>query len=213
LDCGRFELLDGHRLVEAGRALGWAEVNLLLVNATVSEAALWSILINLRVGRYSWWEKVRAIRTLSKNGGPSLTGRAISCWTGWPESTISEYRTASAVITPELLARAEVNEERDSAQLMRLTRRDGRHIVSAETEEDVVLRLREALAGRTPTSRERADKLERGEGAVAIALSADGRWTAEVNLGEISLADLRTVQRHLIRQLGDAYDRLKWGKA
>lgn len=199
-----FELLDGHRIIEVGRALGWEEATLLLVSVTDAQAALWTILSDSHRRRYTWWDKVKAMRILVTIAPDSMTGRAISRLSGWPESTVSESRTAAAALTPDVLVLAGVDEVRDRDRLMRLRRRDGRYIVRGGPPEEIGVRLREALDGRTPDALVEAEARERAAGAISSALHSDGRWRVEVDLAGFTGADLRALRRELVRQFDDA---------
>jgi hypothetical protein len=207
-DGGTFELLDGHRIIEAGRALGWQEATLLLVSVTDVQAALWTLLSDSHRRRYTWWDKVRAMRILAVVNADSMTGRAISCLSGWPESTVSEARTAAAVLTPDVLVLAGVDEGLDRDRLTRLRRRDGRYIVRGGPPEEIAVRLREVLDGRTPEGLAEREARERAAGAIASALHTDGRWRVEVDLvdlADLTGEDLRALRRELVRQFDDAY--------
>lgn len=203
-DGASFELLDGHRIIEAGRALGWEEATLLLVSVTDVQAALWTILSDSHRRRYTWWDKVRAMRIVAAVAADSMTGRAISCLSGWSESTVSEARTAAAVLTPDVLVLAGVDEGLDRDRLMRLRRRDGRYIVRGGSPEEIAVRLREALDGRTPAVLADRDARERAACAISSALYTDGRWRVEVDLADLTGADLRALRRELVRQFDDA---------
>jgi ParB-like chromosome segregation protein Spo0J len=203
-DDDAFEILDGHRLVEAGRALGWKEIPLMLVNATELQAALWVLFGDGHRRRYTWWEKGRAMRVLTAVIDDQMTGREIAHLSGWSESTVSEARKAGAALTPEVLVLAGVNEVRDRDQLTRLRRRDGRYIVGGRTPEEVAYRLRETLDGRNPEVLAERDARERAAGAISSALHTDGRWRVEVDLGDLTGADLRALRRELLHQFDDA---------
>jgi ParB-like chromosome segregation protein Spo0J len=203
-----FELLDGHRIVEAGRFLGWEDVALLLVSLTPAEAALWTVLSDTHRRRYTWWERMRAMQTFAVVNFGSMTGRDIARLTGLTESTISEARTAAAVLTLDVLRMAGVDEVRDRNQLARLRRRDGRYIVGGGSPEEVAHRLREVLDGRTPDALADREAQERAAAAISSAIHTDGRWRVEVDLQGVAAADLRSIRRELRRRLDEAYGRL-----
>jgi len=203
-----FELLDGHRIVDAGRALGWEEVELLLVSLTPEEAALWTILSDTHRRRYTWWERMKAMQTFALVDSRSMTGRDIARLSGLSESTVSEARTAAAVLTLEVLMLAGVDENRDRDQLRRLRRRDGRYIVGGATPEEVACRLRATLDGRTPDALAERESQERVASAISSATHTDGRWRVEVNLQGITPTDLRSIRREIRRRLDEAYGRL-----
>jgi ParB-like chromosome segregation protein Spo0J len=204
-DDATFEILDGHRLVEAGRALGWAEIPLMLMNVNEIQAALWVLFGDShRHRRYTWWEKRTAMRVLSAIGADQMTGREIAHLSGWSESTVSEARKAAAILTPDILLLAGVDESRDRDQLVKLRRRDGRYIVRGGPPEEIAVRLREALDGRTPEGLAEREARERAAGAISSALHTDGRWRVEVDLGDLTGADLRALRRELVRQFDDA---------
>lgn len=208
-----FELLDGHRIVEAGRALGWEEVALLLVSLTPEEAALWAALSDTHRRRYTWWERMKAMQVFALVDSSSMTGRDIARLAGLSESTVSEARTAAAVLTLEVLMLAGVDETSDRDQLRRLRRRDGRYIVGGGTPEEVACRLREALDGRTPDALAERESQERAASAISSATHTDGRWRVEVNLQGITTTDLRSIQREIRQRLDDAYGRLLRARA
>lgn len=204
-DDDAFEILDGHRLVEAGRALGWKEIPLMLVNVDEVQAALWVLFGDShRRRRYTWWEKRATMRVLSAIGADQMTGREIAHLSGWSESTVSEARKAAAILTPDILLLAGVDESRDRDQLVKLRRRDGRFIVGGGTPEEVAYRLRETLDGRNPEVLAERDARERAAGAISSALHSDGRWRVEVDLGDLTGADLRALRRELLHQFDDA---------
>lgn len=205
---GRYELLEGGRLIEAARMLGWTHVCLLVVEVSNTEAVLWTVLSNVLHRRYRRWERIRAIRHLVAVGGGSLTGRMIAALTGWPESAVSECRRASAVVTPEVLMLAGVDEDRDADRLMQLTREQVRHIRGGETEEEVVLRLVAAINGEAPPNGGGEGDEPAGQ-MVTSTLTVDGRWTAAANLAGVPTTQLREVRKRLLREFDAACRRMR----
>lgn len=205
---GRFELLEGGRLIEAARILGWTHVCLLVVEVSNTEAVLWTVLSNVHHRRYRRWERIRAVRHLLAVGAGSITGRMIAAWTGWPESAVSECRRASAVLTPEVLMLAGVDEDRDADRLMRLTRDQVRYIRGGETEEEVVVRLVAAINGEAPPNGGGEGDEPAGQ-MVTITLTADGRWTANVDLAAVPIDQHRQARKRLLREFDAACRRMR----
>ncbi len=192
--------------------LRWTHARLLVVEVDTARAAVWTVVSRCHTPRYRRWDRVREIRYLIAVWGESVTGRMLAQWTGWYESDVSEFRRAAEVVTPEVLALAGVNEDLDVGLLNRLTRNQIRYVCDGSTESDVALRLREVMnGGMSADGIEDDGERKRIRGAVNSGLSPDGRWSAEVNLAEISVAHRAYVRRLLLKQFNEACRRMPGG--
>lgn len=212
LEDGKYELLEGGRLLEAARMLRWTHARLLVVEVDTARAAVWTIVSRCHTPRYRRWDRIRDVRYLIAVWGESVTGRMFSQWTGWHQSDVSEFRRAAEVVTPEVFALAGVNEDLDIDLLNRLAREQIRYVFHGGTEADVALRLREVMNGGMSADGVKDDgERERIRGAVNSELSPDGRWSAEVNLAEISVAHRAYLRRLLLKQFNEACRRMPGG--
>lgn len=212
LEDGKYELLEGGRLLEAARMLRWTHARLLVVEVDTARAAVWTIVSRCHNPRYRRWDRIREVRYLIAVWGESVTGRMLAQWTGWYESDVSEFRRAAEAVTPEVLTLAGVNEELDVGLLNRLTRKQMRYVCDGGTEADVALRLREVMnGGMSANAVEDDGERERIRGAVNSGLSPNGRWSAEVNLAEISVAHRAYLRKLLLKQFDEACRRIPGG--
>lgn len=215
---GTYEILQGHRIVEALRQLGWTKAQVVVLDIPDDlDAAMYVVGTDRKTAPLFPWELMRAIGRLVVLAEGRITQKQIAARNGLRAPEVSEANTRNEALSDEVLALAGISEQTHSGQLKKLKRSHMRYIVdgpngrrAAETEwapEDVADRLKEVVLGDAPEP----GLTVRVEN-ITDAMTDEGTWTLTVTkLAEMSKVELDAVVKRMPQRARQAWKAAKAG--
>lgn len=201
---GTYEILEGHRIVEAWRYLGRTTVQVVVLDIPDDlDAAMYVIGTDRKIAPLCAWELMRAIAMLVLMAEGRMSQKEIGDRNGLRGPEVSEAKTANEALSADVMARAGISEQTHSRQLQTLRRRHMRYIVDgpngkraaegAWAPEDVADRLREVVLG---DARELGSTAELDQ--ISDKTTGEGDWTLTIpKMTGLSKVEFDVVIRHV----------------